>query len=888
MVLGVTAAMPDPASGQLTDRGVSLELATHRAATLSEVRYDLSFNVPRQRDRPVTGSVVLHFQRTGDAPLILDFADPARVRGLTANGREAAWLAADGHVVVPAEALVVGANELAIEFVAGDGPLNRHDDFLYTLFVPARAHEAFPSFDQPDLKARFNLELVVPADWAAVANGEVVQRQARGQNVAYTFLETEPLSTYLFSFVAGRFQVEEAQRDGRTMRLFHRETDRENVERNLPAIFDLHAKALEWLEDYTRIPYPFGKFDFVAIPSFQYNGMEHPGAILYRASSLFLDESATRAQELGRASLIAHETAHMWFGDLVTMTWFDDVWMKEVFANFMAAKIVNPSFPDIDHSLRFFLAHYPAAYAVDRTAGANPIRQELENLADAGSLYGAIIYQKAPIVMRQLERLTGEAAFREAVRRYLAAHAFGNASWTDLVAVLDEATPLDVPAWSRVWIDEPGRPSIRVTRGPHDVSLHQEDPRGRGLVWEQASTVRALDQDAWVDRPAVLGADPVRVDLPERTLAAGGPVLPNGAGLGYGLFWLDDATRRVLLASLQHLPDPLARAVAWVDLHELMVEGAVEPSAMLRLAAAVIAVEDDELVAQEVLGTLPRLFWQWVPPEVRQREARALEELLWRRMEEVPTSSRKAAHFNAWRAIATTPHALERMERIWRGDLLIQDLPLAEQDFTTLALQLAVRDVTGADRILDQQAGRIENPDRRERFDFVRRAVDPDAGVRDRFFASLADAQNRRREEWVVTAVQYLNHPLRAPESVRYLRPALEMLKEIQETGDIFFPARWLDASLAGHDSPAAAAVVRDFIARQEGYPPRLMGKLLQSSDPLFRVAALRASLTLPRSPDQDSADSPAGSFADVAVADLVSAARACADLSSWATLRCS
>ena len=147
--------------------------------------------------------------------------------------------------------------------------------------------------------------------------------------------------------------------------------------------------------------------------------MEHAGKILYNASGLLLDESATQNQLLGRASVIAHETAHMWFGDLVTMRWFNDVWMKEVFANFMAAKIVNPSFPTVNHELRFLLSNYPAAYEVDRTAGANPIRQPLDNLHEAGSLYGAIIYQKAPVVMRHLEALLGDETFRDGLREYL-------------------------------------------------------------------------------------------------------------------------------------------------------------------------------------------------------------------------------------------------------------------------------------------------------------------------------------------------------------------------------------------------------------------------------------------------------------------------------------
>src|SRR4029079_1381291 len=135
--------------------------------------------------------------------------------------------------------------------------------------------------------------------------------------------------------------------------------------------------------------------------------MEHPGSFFYNAWTLLLDESATENQMLNRASTIAHETSHMWFGDLVTMQWFNDVWMKEVFANFMAAKIVNPAFPKLNHDLRFLTEHYPAAYSVDRTEGTHPIRQELANLNEAGSLYGAIIYDKAPIVMRQLERLVG-------------------------------------------------------------------------------------------------------------------------------------------------------------------------------------------------------------------------------------------------------------------------------------------------------------------------------------------------------------------------------------------------------------------------------------------------------------------------------------------------
>ena len=256
--------------------------------------------------------------------------------------------------------------------------------------------------------------------------------------------------------------------------MLHRETDAAKVARNRDAVFDLHASALAWLERYTGIPYPWGKFDFLLVPSFQFGGMEHAGAIFYNSASLLLDPSATQNQKLSRASLIAHETAHMWFGDLVTMRWFNDVWMKEVFANFMAAKIVNPSFPEINHDLRFLLAHYPSAYEIDRTPGTNAIRQPLDNLNEAGSLYGAIIYQKAPIVMRQLEGILGETAFREGLQQYLHAHRFANATWADLIALLDERTPEDLAAWSRAWVEEAGRPI--VAHGPPDRQRPHREP----------------------------------------------------------------------------------------------------------------------------------------------------------------------------------------------------------------------------------------------------------------------------------------------------------------------------------------------------------------------------------------------------------------------------
>ena len=823
-----------------TDEGIPWELAEHRARTILQPRYEIELTIPEERTQPIQGRTTVTFgwNDPDGFDVVLDFKDPAeRVHDVQVNDAAAEWRPVNDHLVLPAASLKRGVNRVSVAYTAGDEALNRSDDFLYALFVPDRAHFSLPVFDQPNLKAPVRWTLRVPGAWKAVANGPLVEESGTPERKTLGFLETKPLPTYLFSFAAGNFRTEEAVVGGRAMRMFHRETDSAKVARNRDAIFELHAKALDWLEAYTGIPYPFQKFEFVLIPSFQYGGMEHPGAIFYNASGIMLDESATQGQILGRASVISHETSHMWFGDLVTMNWFDDVWMKEVFANFMAGKIVNPSFPEVDHDLRFLMSNHPAAYGVDRTQGANPIRQPLENLREAGTLYGAIIYQKAPVVMRQLEARVGEDTFRDGLREYLGAHAYGNATWPDLIEVLDRRTPEDLAAWSHVWVEEAGRPTVTVSREGGDVVLRQEDPAGKGRVWPQTLHVRLgrtrgdtlVTVELGADAARIAGADDGSLDY----------VMPNGSGVEYGLFLLDPASRAWVAAHLPELGPGLVRGTAWVTLWDQVLEQRLEPGAFLDVALRALRTEDVEQNLSRILGYTGNAFWRLLDPEERARRAPELEATLWAGVTGPLPATARSAFLGTYRSVAVTPAGVARLRALWEGRTTIRGLPLAETDRTALATELALRGVDDWKAVLDTQETHIRNPDRRARFHFVRPSLDADPQVRLAFFASLADPANREREPWVLEGLDHLHHPLRSESALPTIRPALDMIEEIQRTGDIFFPGRWLDATLGGHVEAEAADTVRAFLDARPDLPPRLRAKVLQSADMLWRAAAI-------------------------------------------------
>ena len=832
----VTACGTQTLKTDLTARGISRELAESRRERISNLKYDVSFSIPEEQTQAIAGEIGIMFDYVPEEnnSLILDFRQTKdMIKSLQVNGKDAPWEFIEDHIVIGDSLLTDKGNRIAIAFKPGERSLNRNEDYLYTLFVPDRARTVFPCFEQPDMKASFTLTLDIPSHWTAVANSpeESTDSTTTAGRKRIKFAPTEPLSTYLFAFAAGKFDRQTYSDGKRTIGAYYRETDPARLAQ-LPEIFKQVADALDWQEEFTARKYPFAKYDLVILPGFQFGGMEHTGATFYNDNSLFLGKSPTPDNELRRASLIAHETTHMWFGDYVTMKWFDDVWTKEVFANYFAAAITRELLPHLDHDLEWIRDYAAAAMTEDRSEGGTVIRQQLDNMNNAGLIYNNIIYNKAPIMMEKLVEIMGKDAYREAIRKYVASFPYGNATWDELVDILQSCTDADVKGFSDVWVYQPGLPNLKLEAKGEELIVEQIDPKGNGNLWPQQFKVMIADNGAMHEVQVKTSNKEKTVKIPLGfSPTADATIIPNSDGKGYGLFLTSaENMRRIsaMLADDKMDLKPITRLASLMNLNENYLSKNISADEWLKDCLSILEKETDKQTGATIVSYLSLPLMESDKSKQADNEKR-----MWNIAASHPEKSVRKTLLNTIVSSAETPEITDSVYKIWKdGNHPLLD----ERNYMQMAYQLAIRMPGKAEEILVTQRERLSNPDRIREFDFISRAAVSDQQKLDALFESLKDADNRKIEPWTASVISLLNHPLREKESVKYIRPALELLPEVQETGDIFFPGKWCSALLSGHRSPEAAQAVRDFLAENPDFKPLLKNKILNGAYALMRA----------------------------------------------------
>ncbi len=843
--------------------GIPRELAVERAARVSSVEYILSYRlVPHEGT--VAATETMRFKlRDAKTPLLVDFRDGA-VLALGVNGTALNATIENGHLVLPAEALKVGANEVNVAFSANAGAaekaLTRFEDkddgneYIYSLFVPMDADMAFPCFDQPDLKGRFRLSLIAPSKWTVISNTKAERVEDFGAETRTTFAETEPISTYLFAFAAGPFRKVHPV-DG-LPGLYVRASKAKAAESEAPAVQETAAAGIKYLSGYFGQAFPFPKYDMVLIPGFAFGGMEHAGATFLREESVLFRTAPTQTNLFNRKVLVLHELTHQWFGDFTTMKWFDDLWLKEGFAQYMAYQTLAALASQPQEAgraedggaemvwKRFYEQIKPLAYAIDQTQGTTPIYQDIPNLKDAKSAYGAIVYQKAPAVIKQLAFVLGDADFQKGLQIYLAGHRYGNATWSDLIAAFEKSSGKPLGAWADDWIRHRGIPRVDVRWScaggkVAKFAVSQTDVLGDGYTWPIATDVLLGYADGGLKTVPVRFAA-ATAGVPAAVGAAcPAYVFANAGDEGYGLFLLDDVSRKYVVAHIGGVQDLLQRTLLWGSLWASVQNAEMNPREYLNLALKSLPAERDEALTASILGHVDTALDRYVPETVRTEDAAKFAAMAAARMVSDNDQDLRIVYFRAVSGFAESPAAREAVKGLLGGSVTVPGVTLRQQDRWRLVTTLVQFGDPEADTYLAAEAKRDPSGEG-QKYAWIAGAARPDAAVKAKYFDGYLH-DPARPEDWIEGSLGAFNAWNQAGLTETYLKPSLDALEQIKRTRKIFFLGDWLGTFIGGQVSASARDEVYGYLKTQAGLDKDLRLKILQVVDELDRTVKIRA-----------------------------------------------
>ncbi|MCM0679006.1 aminopeptidase N, partial [Micromonospora phytophila] len=619
--------------------------ATARGALITVESYQVDLDLTGDGER-FRSHVTIRFRATPGAETFAE-VKPARLLAVRLNDRDLdpgilddnrlplTGLAGENTLTVAAEMAYSNTGEGMHRFVdPADG-----ETYLYAMSFLDEVQRIFAAFDQPDLKAPVTLTVTAPEHWTVAANGRVADNPRPGR---WEFAPTAPLSTYFVSLVAGPWHVRRDSHDGIPLGVYCRRSLAAHLDADAEEIFTVTKQCLDRFHQLFAERYPFDKYDQAFVPEFNAGAMENPGIVTFRDDYVFRSAVTDTQREL-RATTIAHEMAHMWFGDLVTMRWWDDLWLNESFAEYLGTRVTAEA-TRFDRAWTTFAMRRKAwGYAADQRPSTHPVApQEVADAAQGLLNFDGISYVKGASVLRQLVAWLGDDAFLAGLNAHFAKHRFGNATLGDLLESLSTASGRDLTEWAARWLRTAQVNTLRAevsvdAAGRYtEVAVVQTAPRTHPVGRPHRIAVGRYSADGTVERTEVdldPDADGGRTVLTRLTGApAAQLLLPNDGDLTFAKVRLDPASADTVPLVLPGLADPLARALLWGEALDAATDGERPVAGLVALITAALPAETEVIIAEDVLTLSRSLVDRYLDPLAREaallRVATACRQLL--------------------------------------------------------------------------------------------------------------------------------------------------------------------------------------------------------------------------------------------------------------------
>ena len=823
---------------------LTLEQAKQRKSQVEDIGYVLYFDLTRTGN-DFTGKVEINFSLLDKGqPLTIDFSG-GTVSTVNVNGDNTAVNYNGYFLTIADNDLKIGSNVIEIYFdhpYSTDGTgLHRFTDpgdghtYLYTYLWPYYANRLFPNFDQPDLKATYTLSVKAPTDWLVSSATREIEIREEGKFRLWLFPQSLKFSTYIFSLHAGPYKVWEAEAEDIPLRLFARQSLAEHVA--YEEWFTFTRQGLAFYRDYFDIPYPFAKYDQLIVPDFLIGAMENVAAVTF-AERYVQRSDSTRNEREARASVILHEMAHMWFGDLVTKKWWDALWLNESFATYMSYLAVLKATEFKDASHQFFLLNKFRAYEADQKVTTHPIQVPIPDTGNFFTVFDRITYDKGSSVLKQLAHSLGDDVFQTGVSQYLKKYSFSNTTLDDFMGALENAANTDLQTWTNQWLYKAGvnRIQARFECVDNKVSeFYIDQSASKSLPY-----LRQHQTQIGLYGPGVKGNMTVQSILPVTlnganttiTTAIGLPcpklVYPNHYDWDYARVLLDKRTLTALKTDINSFKDPLTRSMFWASLRDLTFEGELAITEFIDLALNNIDYEQNARVIKQVLDALGTSVyflnrWGEASQSVRDTYLPRIENLLWTKIEAaIMGSDLQKLWFDHFVMLASTTSAKTRLQALLKDELLISGMVLDQDRRWRVIVRLNSMNMASAEALSASELKK-DPSDLGKKMAIAAEAARPELTIKNKWLAIFHDpasSESFAKQRFAMNAL-FPSHQTKLQTQV--LDDILEALTELSKDRDAYYLSSYTSAMLRGLCDKESVTKMASVLQAEEDLHPTVV-----------------------------------------------------------------